>query len=168
MGLRSKLLTFLGTVFFFGYLSLYIISSFVADKFLRFPKILPTPLNIIVSVPFLAIGLFINLWAILEFAKVKGTPVRFNPPPKLVTTGPYTYVRNPQSITWFIIFIGLGILFQSISLVFIFTPLLILVDVLIIGKMEEQKLEKRFGEKFIEYKKRVPKYIPRLKMRNKK
>jgi protein-S-isoprenylcysteine O-methyltransferase Ste14 len=167
MSPRRRILTFLGTVFFFTYLSLYIVASLLTDRFLGFPKLLPTPANIIVSLPFLTVGLFINLWAIVEFVKAKGTPVRFNPPPNLVTTGPYAHVRNPQSVSWPIIFIGLGALFRSISLVFIFTPLLFLVDILAISKMEERRLEKRFGEEFTEYKRKVPKYIPRLKERTK-
>lgn len=168
-GIRSsKIRTFLGGVFFFTYLALFIIVSLLIDKFLGFQKLLPTPLNIILSMPILAIGVIINLWATLHFIKGKGTPSPFNPPPKLVTTGPYTYVRHPQGTSWFIIFIGLGFLFQSISLVFIFTPFFFLLSVLRIKKIEEPTLEKRFGKDYIGYKKRVPMFIPWLKVRIKK
>jgi protein-S-isoprenylcysteine O-methyltransferase Ste14 len=164
----SKIRTLLGTVFFFIYLSLFIVASLLVDNFLEFPKLLPTPLNIVLSMPFLATGLILNLWATLHFIKARGTPVRFNPPPKLVTTGPYAYVRHPQATSWFILFWGLGFLFSSTSLVFIFTPLFVLISVLDVKMIEESELEKRFGNEYVKYKKRAPMFIPRLKVRTEK
>ena len=60
------------------------------------------------------IALFFVGWSVLNFHKVKGTPVPFNPPPALVTTGPYAYVRNPMLSGIFLLLFGLGILFGSI------------------------------------------------------
>ncbi len=85
----------------------------------------------------------------------------------MVTTGPYTYVRNPMVTGMFILFFGLGVLFQSISLVFIFTPLFILLMVLELKAVEEPELEKRLGKEYLEYKKKVPMFIPWLKVKTK-
>jgi len=156
------LLTPAGGAFFFTLVTLFIVVSLWIDELIEFPKLLSTPLNIIVSVPILAIGLFLMLWSVLHFVKVKGTPVPFNPPPKLVTTGPYTYVRNPMLTGLFILLFGLGVLFRSISLVSIFTPLFILLNLLELKAIEEPELEKRLGKEYLEYKKRVPMFIPRL------
>ncbi len=101
-------------------------------------------------------------WSILHFIKVKGTPVPFNPPPKLVATGPYAYVRNPMLSGVFIFMFGLGILFRSISLVFIFTPLFILFNFLELKNIEEPELEKRLGRDYSKYKKIIPMFFPRL------
>ncbi|MBA7578067.1 isoprenylcysteine carboxylmethyltransferase family protein [Candidatus Atribacteria bacterium 1244-E10-H5-B2] len=103
------------------------------------------------------------LWSILHFIKVKGTPVPFNPPPKLVTTGPYSYIRNPMLSGVFILMFGFGILFRLISLVFIFTPLFILFNFLELKSIEEPELEKRLGKDCLEYKKSVPMFFPRFK-----
>ena len=157
-----NLLTPAGGAFFFTLVTLFIVVSLWIDELLEFPKLLSTPLNIIVSVPILAIGLFLMLWSVLHFVKVKGTPVPFNPPPKLVTTGPYTYVRNPMLTGLFILLFGLGVLFRSISLVSIFTPLFILLNLLELKAIEEPELEKRLGKEYLKYKKRVPMFIPRL------
>jgi protein-S-isoprenylcysteine O-methyltransferase Ste14 len=105
------------------------------------------------------------LWSNLHFIKVRGTPVPFNPPPSLVTTGPYAYVRNPMLSGVFILLFGLGIVFNSISLVFIFTPLFILLNVLELKAIEEPELEKRLGREYTEYKKGVPMFIPWMKGR---
>ena len=163
-----NLLTPAGAIFFFTFILLFIVVSLWVDKFLEFPKLLPSSLNIVVSMPILAIGLLLIIWSILHFLKVKGTPVPFNPPPKLVTTGPYTYVRNPMLTGVFILLFGLGILFNSVSLVFIFTPFFILINVLELKTVEEPELEKRLGKEYVEYKKRIPMFIPLLKVRAKK
>jgi protein-S-isoprenylcysteine O-methyltransferase Ste14 len=162
------LLTPVGLLFFLTFVTLFIVASLQVDKSLGLPKLLPASVNIIVSAPILAIGLSLVLWSGLHFIKVKGTPVPFNPPPKLVTTGPYAYVRNPMLTGAFIVLFGLGFLFRSISLVFIFTPLFVLLNVLELRAVEEPELEKRLGEEYLEYKKRVPMFIPWLKVRTKK
>jgi len=60
----------------------------------------------------------------------------------------------------FILLFGVGILFASVSLVFIFTPLFILVNVLELKVIEEPELQRRLGKEYLEYKKRTPMFIP--------
>jgi len=163
-----NLLTPAGAVFFFGLIALFIFVALQVDKCLNFPELLPTSLNMIVSAPIIAIGLFLMVWSILNFVRVKGTPVPFNPPPKLVTTGPYAHVRNPMVTGVFVLLFGLGVLLRSIPLVSIFTPLFILFNVWELKAVEERELERRLGKDYVEYKKRVPMFIPRLKVRTKK
>ena len=163
-----NLLTPAGAIFFFGLIALLIFVALQVDECLDFPELLPTSLNIIVSVPIIAIGLFLMIWSVLNFVRVKGTPVPFNPPPKLVTTGPYAHVRNPMLTGVFVLLFGLGVLLRSISLVSIFTPVFILFNVWELKAVEERELERRLGEDYVEYKKRVPMFIPRLKVRTKK
>ena len=108
------------------------------------------------------------IWSVLNFVRVKGTPVPFNPPPKLVTSGPYAHVRNPMLTGVFVLLFGLGVLLRSISLVSIFTPLFILFNVWELKAVEERELERRLGKDYVEYRKRVPMFIPRLKVGAKK
>ena len=60
----------------------------------------------------------------------------------------------------FILLFGLGILFDSVSLAFIVTPIFILLNVLELRAIEEPELEKRLGKEYIEYRKMVPMFIP--------
>lgn len=158
-------LTLVGGLFFATFVGIFVALPLGLDKFLGFPRLLSTPLSIAVSAPILTIGLSLMLWSVVHFIKVRGTPVPFNPPPKLVTTGPYARVRNPMLTGLFIFLLGLGILFGSISLVFIFTPLFVLLNMLELRAIEEPELEKRLGTEYIEYKKRTPMFIPQLKGR---
>lgn len=163
---QRTLLTPVGLLIFFSLIGLFMVVSLQGDKLLGLPKLLPASLSVLISVPVIALGLFLMLWSNWHFIKVKGTGVPFNPPPKLVTTGPYKYVRNPMITGVFILLFGLGILLRSISLVFIFAPLFVLLSVLELIAIEEPELEKRLGKEYIEYRERVPMFIPRLKIRS--
>ncbi len=76
--------------------------------------------------------------------------------------GLYSQIRNPMLLGWFILLFGLGILLNSISLIFIFTPIFILVNILYLKTIEEKEMEKKFGEQYLEYKESVPMFIPRF------
>ncbi len=62
----------------------------------------------------MAFAILIGYTALFEFAKIgEGTPLPFDPPKHLVTTGPYAYVANPLQISTVLMFISLAIAFQS-------------------------------------------------------
>ncbi len=74
----------------------FVVISLHVDRIIGLPNIFPDPLNIILSIPIFLLALFLIGWSVQKFLMVKGTPVPFNPPPQLVTTGPYAYTRNPM------------------------------------------------------------------------
>jgi protein-S-isoprenylcysteine O-methyltransferase Ste14 len=94
---------------------------------------------------------------------VQGTPVPFNPPPKVVNTGPYRLARNPMLTGVFMFLFGIGFCVNSFSLVIFFTPLYVLVNVWELKKIEEPELIMRFGDEYIEYRKDTPMFIPRCR-----
>lgn len=157
------LLTPIGISFFFIFVGLLIFLSLWLDRLFGFHQLLNKPLNIAIALPVLIFGFTLILWSILHFLKVKGTPVPFNPPPKLVINGPYAYVRNPMLSGVFITLFGLGIFLQSFSLFFIFVPLFILINYIELKTIEEIELEKRLGKEYLEYKRRIPMFFPRIK-----
>ena len=68
----------------------------------------------------------------------------------------------------FMILFGIGVALNSVSLVFVFTPLYVLVNVWELKKIEEPELVKRLGEEYIEYRAQTPMFIPGWKTLNKK
>ena len=158
-----NLLTPIGAAFYALFTVLFVVVALHVDKFLKLPKFLPKTLNLILSLPILSLAFFMMGWSVYNFLKVKGTPVPFNPPPKLVTTGPYAYTRNPMLTGIFLLLFGLSIFFCSISLVILFTPLFIFINAWEVKRIEEPELEKRFGEEYVEYKKQTPMFFPGLK-----
>jgi len=90
------LLTPVGAVIFGFFTTLFVVSALAFDKWLGLPKIIPMPISFYIASPILLVGTLVTGWSIIHFLKVKGTPVPVNPPPRLVTTGPYAYTRNPM------------------------------------------------------------------------
>ncbi|WP_051049814.1 methyltransferase family protein [Nocardiopsis ganjiahuensis] len=70
-----------------------------------------SPEALTVGVQLLALLCLPGLAAAREFAAVgKGTPLPYDPPERLVTSGPYAYVRNPMQLTIVLLYLGLGAL----------------------------------------------------------
>jgi protein-S-isoprenylcysteine O-methyltransferase Ste14 len=162
---RRMLTTPVAAIIFFGLVVHFVFASLWVDRWLPFLHFSSSPWSIGLSVFILVIGFVIMFWPVTAFFRTRGTPVPFNPPPKLITTGLYAYVRNPMLLGLFIFMLGLGVLLGSLSLIFIFTPLFIVLNVLYLKAVEEKEMEKKFGQEYLEYKKKVPMFIPRLKKR---
>lgn len=154
------LLTPLVGFIFFCIISLLILVSFFLDRFFGFAEFISKPLEITISMPFLILGSCLWLWCAGKFFKTKGTPVPINPPPKLVTDGPYAYSRNPMMTGLFMIMAGIGILFGSVTLTFLITPLFVFMSILEFKYIEEPELMKRFGKNYTDYKEKTPIIIP--------
>jgi protein-S-isoprenylcysteine O-methyltransferase Ste14 len=152
----------LGAVFFSLMLFSLVIIALQVDKLLGINDILSGSLSLVFVLLFFLIAFILIGWSVLTFLRAKGTPVPFNPPPQLVTTGPYAYVRNPMLTGVFALLFGIGVLLGSASLLFIFTPLFILANVWELKVIEEPELLKRLGQDYIEYRKRTPMFFPSL------
>jgi protein-S-isoprenylcysteine O-methyltransferase Ste14 len=158
--------------FIYGLLTFsFIIIALQVDRLLGITDIFPRPLSIILALSIFSFALFFIGWSVLSFFRAKGTPVPFNPPPQLVTTGPYAYVRNPMLTGVFALLFGFGVLLGSASLLVIFTPFFIFINVWELKAIEEPELLKRLGQDYIEYRKRTPMFFSSLgkifKKRNK-
>jgi protein-S-isoprenylcysteine O-methyltransferase Ste14 len=120
----------------------------------------PRPLGWIV----VAVGAVIGLPCVWEFAwRGLGTPAPFDPPRKLVISGPYRYVRNPMYVGMGIAILGFAIVFPHGSLVFLGELLtaFVLVSIFIIA-YEEPTLRGLFGDDYADYCHNVRRWIPRL------
>ncbi|MFC1693018.1 methyltransferase family protein [Candidatus Latescibacterota bacterium] len=138
----------------------FIVAALQVDRLFGITYIFPRPLSIILALPIFSFALFFIGWSVLNFLRAKGTPVPFNPPPQLVTTGPYAYVRNPMLTGVFALLFGFGVLLGSASLLVVFTPLFIIINVWELKAIEEPELLKRLGEVYFEYRKRTPMFFP--------
>ena len=150
----------IGAIFYGLLIFGFTIMALYLDRLLGLSDIFPGKLNIILSLPVFLVSLILIGWSVQNFLKVKGTPVPFNPPPQLVTTGPYTYTRNPMLTGVFALLFGFGVLFGSVSLLVLFTPLFILMNVWELKTIEEPELLKRLGQDYAEYRKTTPMFFP--------
>src|SRR5229473_2029942 len=91
-------------------------------------------------------GAALAIASILTFAFIgKGTPAPFDPPRRLVVTGPYRWVRNPMYIGMGIALIGEAIVFPHLTrTILVMTALLWLAVSLFIVAYEEPVLRRMF------------------------
>ena len=121
----------------------------------------PRPLGWIV----VAIGAVIGLPCVWEFAwRGLGTPAPFDPPRRLVISGPYRFVRNPMYVGMGIALIGEAIVFPYITwlMLALVVSLWAVVSVFII-EYEEPTLRRMFGADYEAYFREVHRWIPRLR-----
>ncbi len=145
---------------YLGVIVIIVLLSHALDLWLSFPRIPSNPVSLIIGFCLIAFGLFLMVFSMVYFIKARGTPVPFNPPPKLVANGPYRFVRNPMLTGIFIQLFGIAVAMRSLSLAFIFTPFFIVMNVWELKNVEEPELERRLGKAYIDYKKRVPMFFP--------
>ncbi|KPJ99240.1 MAG: hypothetical protein AMJ60_05705 [Desulfobacterales bacterium SG8_35] len=112
-------------------------------------------------------GFFLAVWTVKLFTKFgQGTPAPWDPPKKLVVRGPYRYVRNPMITGVLFMLASETMLFQSWP-IFFWLLFFFLLNAFYFPLFEEKSLENRFGADYLEYKKHVPRWIPRLTPWNK-
>jgi protein-S-isoprenylcysteine O-methyltransferase Ste14 len=159
------LLTPIGGVVFGLFTALFVYLATLVDRALPLQWPFSNAVGWLVAVPLMAVGGAAIAWSVFHFVRVKGTPVPFNPPPRLVESGPYRYVRNPMVAGVFLLLFGIGFAIRSLSLVLIFTPLYILATVWELKNIEEPELIRRLGEDYLAYRERTPMLFPRIRGR---
>lgn len=105
-----------------------------------------------------AIWLALDGAAMLHFRRAQTSIVPMKPSSALVTSGPYGFTRNPM-------YLGLAVLYVALALslgviwALAFLPFVIFaVDRLVIAR-EEPYLERKFGDEYRDYKRRVRRWL---------
>jgi len=130
------------------------------DRWLQWPTIEVAPANLILGVLMIAIGWLFGLWSnYVQFTFGRGTPVPLMATQKLIVQPPYNYCRNPMTLGAIVMYLGVAILFGSIgAVVLVFLGAVCLLTY--IKKVEEKEMVLRFGQEYLDYRKRTPFLIP--------
>jgi protein-S-isoprenylcysteine O-methyltransferase Ste14 len=100
--------------------------------------------------------------AVQEFAhRGGGTPIPFDPPRRLVTTGPYAYVANPMQLSMAMVLTIWGLIVGSWWVV-LAGPMSVVYGCGIAASDEGATLGARFGAPWRSYRNHVRAWIPRL------
>ena len=109
------------------------------------------------------LGLNLMVMTIRMFVTIgRGTLAPWDPTSRLVTGGIYAHVRNPMISGVLIVLLGESIMFGSPG-IFLWAITFFVANTIYFHFSEEKGLEKRFGEEYLEYRKHVPMWLPRLK-----
>lgn len=126
---------------------------------------LVTGLPLVLGWVLLLLGFGCLAWCIWAFARYgHGTPAPPPSPEKLVVRGLYRYSRNPMYVGVLTMIAGWTVLFGDLRLA-IYGALVAAGFTAMVMLYEEPRLEKRFGEEYVQYKTRVGRWFPRLRKR---
>jgi protein-S-isoprenylcysteine O-methyltransferase Ste14 len=120
-------------------------------------------LTLLIGLFIMFIGLYAMTITISTFIRIgKGTLAPWSPTRKLIIGGIYGYVRNPMILGVLTVLIGESIAIMSLN-IFIWSGIFFLMNNVFFYIYEEPNLEKKFGDEYREYKRNVPRWIPRTK-----
>ncbi len=108
-----------------------------------------------------ALPIALGTWATLAFTDIGfGTPLPLDPPRRLITTGPYAYVRNPMQIAGMLLALLLPLQYPSPYIWFYLLDMG-LVSIVLFKIFEQGELEDRFTKEYALYSEAVRNWIPR-------
>jgi 1-acyl-sn-glycerol-3-phosphate acyltransferase len=108
-----------------------------------------------------ACGSALMLWSILALGlRGRGLPVSALPPPRLVVSGPYRWVRHPVYVGFHLVVVGAGLVIGSAGLA-LGVGAALLPAWIAYALVEERGLRRRFGAAYLSYQRQVG-LLPRL------
>ena len=127
----------------------------------RFPElVISIPSAVIIAIVLSIVGLLIIAVSIIGFNRRETTmnPLTPNATRTLVTGGLYKFSRNPMYVGVLLILLAWPTFLENIA-AFAPVPLYIIFMTIFQIKPEERVLEEKFGQEYIDYKKRVRRWI---------
>jgi len=110
-----------------------------------------------------ALGAAIYFRCAWEFAvRGLGTPAPIAPTKFLVTTALHRFVRNPMYLGVALAIVGEAGLFRSLHVLEYAAVMLTIAHIFVVS-YEEPTLRRQFGESYEEYRRTVPRWIPKLR-----
>lgn len=107
-------------------------------------------------------GLILFFYTLFLFVRIgKGTLAPWTRKHKLIVKGPYRYCRNPMITGVLFILIGESFFLSSANILE-WTGIFFLINNIYFPLFEEPDLYNTFGEDYKQYKKNVPRWLPRF------
>ena len=157
-GKKTSFLPLLFTVIIFLLLFLVIPIGLVLLLHLPWYLLFIYPLGIVIRAILIIVGV------VIIYLGIKGLRLRYSRDSYdkikegLVTTGIYAYTRNPMYFGAIIMILGWFLVFPFTFI--LISTFLFLVLFYITARSEEKQLQEKYGRKFLEYKRKVPLFIP--------
>jgi protein-S-isoprenylcysteine O-methyltransferase Ste14 len=118
----------------------------------------PTAVRIAVAAAGVAASLYLGLGATGRFQRAGTAVIPFSPTTALVTSGPYRITRNPMYVAMAFLYVAIAVGFGLIWALAVLPLVLVVIDRLVIAK-EEPYLERLFGQQYLDYKRRVRRWL---------
>jgi protein-S-isoprenylcysteine O-methyltransferase Ste14 len=103
-------------------------------------------------------GIALTVGGFITQKRAGTDPIPFNPSTRIVAHGLYRFTRNPMYVGFAFATVGLAILIDSTWTLCAVPIGLVLIDRIVVAR-EEKYLERKFGEEYLNYKRRVRRWI---------
>jgi protein-S-isoprenylcysteine O-methyltransferase Ste14 len=103
-------------------------------------------------------GAILNIWTDLVFKKKKTTVKPYEDPTALITVGPFRISRHPMYLGMFLVLSGVAVSHGTL-ITFVFPFVFVVLMELLFIPFEEKNVERIFGEKYLDYKRKVRRWI---------
>ena len=103
-------------------------------------------------------GIALNVGGFVTEKRAGTDPIPFNPTTRIVAHGLYRFSRNPMYLGFALCTFGLAILVDSAWMLLALPIGLVLVDRIVITR-EERYLGRKFGDEYLNYKRRVRRWL---------
>lgn len=140
------------------YVAIFFLSILVQQTWPLATSFFHTQTATIIGILFVIATLVVNVTAIRQFVRSKNTIVTIKAAHSLQTTGIYSRTRNPMYLGLVLLYTGLAFLTGNWWTLILLPFLVIVVDFFMI-RPEEKYLERRFGNSYLEYRKKVRRWI---------
>lgn len=134
-----------------------IIVGFVVHWFYPIELVSPA-LRWAIGLPVIILGLSIIIYCATLFKKAQTDIKPWEPTSQIISSGIYRFSRNPIYFSFIIVGIGTAITINTLWVLIMMIPLVLLLNRNVIFK-EESYLEKKFGQEYLNYKNRVRRWI---------
>jgi len=139
------------------YLLLALVSGYALNRYFPVQTVVPEMIRYLGMVPVLA-AIWIVGKSARRFQKHDTTVMPYEKSTMLVTDGFFEYSRNPMYVAMLLLLVGVAWLLGSAT-AFVPVPLMYLVLRYRFIAMEEGMLEEAFGEEYLDYKRRVRRWL---------
>jgi len=139
---------------FAAFMSIWILDSFVFKFSVKFAGYVPWSVRLILSLALITIGVTMGYLAEKVLFRQKQDS------PHVIDTGVLAHVRHPLYLGGLLVYFGFVI--GTLSILSLITYMFVFVVYDYLATFEEENLERVFGQDYVEYKRRVPKWIPRF------
>jgi len=153
----------IGTFVYFLEILIYMFLAFTDNLFVLYAPIhyfqLPFAFYMqLLGIILTFLGYFFSIWSVIARGKY-ATSWEMPENHKLITWGPYHYVRHPSYLGYFLMFFGLFFLWPTL---FTLAPMVAIPGYYRVAIKEEKLLLQRFGNEYAEYQKKTGRFIIKL------
>jgi len=115
-------------------------------------------LGIVAGLMLIAVAIALAISARTLMVRTGQSPAPWKPSPELIAQGPYQYTRNPMYVGLTLLTIGVGLALDNLWISLLAIPALTVVHVIAVLP-EERYLSGKFGDEYVQYLRRVRRYI---------